>query len=140
MLTNSNMLNYDFKISNLIHYVKFAMLNVNNNDIDYHLTPYNYRHNFTPSNLATQLWKSFFGPSYNIIDLLKIAKVFFLNSRSSLQSTFYNLHGFISSKTMKHCRNIMHKYTIYHNQLYTMKSFYFVGLPKKKVFHTTPLQ
>ncbi len=53
------------------------MLNVNNNDIDYHLTPYNYRKNFTPSNLATQLWKSLFGPSYNIINLLKIAEVFY---------------------------------------------------------------
>jgi hypothetical protein len=73
LLTNSNMLNYDFSISNLIHYVKFVMLNVNSNEIDYHVTPYNYSHNFTPSNLATQLWKSVFGPSYNIIDLLKIA-------------------------------------------------------------------
>jgi hypothetical protein len=42
-----NMLNYDFKISNLIHYVKFAMLNVDNNDTYYHLTPYKYKHNFT---------------------------------------------------------------------------------------------
>ncbi len=76
LLTNSNMLNYNFLISNLIHYVKCAMLNVNNNDIDYHLKPYNYRHNFTPSNLATQLWKSCFGHSYNIIDLLKLQKCF----------------------------------------------------------------
>jgi hypothetical protein len=72
------------------------MLNVNSNDIDYHLTPYNYIHNFTPSNLATQLWKSFFGPSYNIIDLLKSAKVFFLISHSSLQATLYNVHFLIS--------------------------------------------